>query len=326
MRHTHWHIIPTALLACLLVAPAFAVTDLVTADLLINGPSNAIRVENGVGPTTVTVVDGADIGFDEDALADPDIWSVLLFEDSVFNMSGGTAQEVIYATDNAVVNVTGGTQSENVVSDGNSVVNLTNANVLDDLEAFGDSTTNVYSGNFDEDVEAGDAAVVNIYGGAFGTGFEDGGQITSEGDSVINIFGGTFTGPFLAADEDDPSETLYDVEALEGGSVHIHGGLFQGGPDGMFEIFADFFSTITIYGLDFEVNGFPAGPGPIPNAGGTISGTLADGTPFHVDSFTREFLPVNEAGQIILVNVPEPATLGLWLLGLVGIAAARRCR
>lgn len=50
---------------------------------------------------------------------------------------------------------------------------------------------NAYSGDFDEDVEAGDSAIVNIYGGAFGTGFENGGQITAEVDSIINIFGST---------------------------------------------------------------------------------------------------------------------------------------
>lgn len=326
MKITSWNHIAclvAALIVFVVASPARAVTDLVTSDLLIDGPSNAIRVQNGVGPTTVTVVDGADIGFDEDALADPDVWSVLLFEDSVFHMSGGVAQEVIYATDNAQATITGGTQSENVVSDGNSVVSFTNANVLDDLEAIGNSRMNVYSGNFDEDVEAADSAVVNIYGGAFGTGVDDGGQITSEGDSMINIFGGTFTGPF---DAEDDGEVLYDLEALEGGTVNIHGGLFQPGPDGFLQIFADFFGTINIYGYNFEVNGTPRGPGAISDIGGSIIGTLSDGTPLNIHNFVREFLPANEAGQIILVNVPEPTAIGLLVFGLFGMAAGCRWR
>jgi hypothetical protein len=116
--------------------------------------------------------------------------------------------------------------------------------------------------------------------------------------------------------EDLQAQTL-DVFAELAGSVEIRGGQYD---------FADLEavskSLIKISGKDFHINGLPAAFGKVPQVAGKITGTLSDGSPFEA-TFRRQFFPVADAAQIVLV--PEPTAAALGACGLA-CAVGRRGR
>lgn len=132
-------------------------------------------------------------------------------------------------------------------------------------------------------------------------------SVTADLGSSVEILGG----------EADELNVLAQLDS----EVAIRGGSFAFG-----DITAAPGSTITIFGPSFEIFGLVVGDdipfGPIPFAAGDLTGILRDGSPIDFD-FQRN--PDANIGQIILVQVPEPATLGLaGCLVAASLVASRR--
>jgi hypothetical protein len=148
-------------------------------------------------------------------------------------------------------------------------------------------TLNVYSGSILggqgtwADAISMSGGTLNLYGGTVkgGSGALTGSGITVNDGSTVNIYGGS----------------------IEAGSVHA-----PGSADGLTINAGIHPSTVNIYGSGFN---YPLGP-LVPN-GGTLTGTLADGTPLNL-TFSQY------SGAIVLVPEPEPVLL-------LGCAAALSC-
>ena len=120
------------------------------------------------------------------------------------------------------------------------------------------------------------------------------------------------------------------IHFLEGSLQNLvaHGpGVKLSGTDGsLASIIAEDSSVIRIFGSGFKAfNGAINVPfGPLAFASGNLSGVLADGTPITNVSFSRNLLAGGTRGIILLV--PEPATIALAGLPIVGAILGRRRR
>jgi hypothetical protein len=159
----------------------------------------------------------------------------------------------------------------------------------DGLGAIDNSTVSLYGGEFSSPgaaVSAYGHATINIYDGLIHN------ETDAEGWSTINIFGGAFEAAIDANDEQ--------------ARVYIHGGIIPG-------LRVDEQCVITVYGRDFN---FPYGP--IGDSSGTLIGTLAGG-----DLINAPFEILSE-GSIVLA-VPEPPSVLLSVLAVLGLGTLRRC-
>lgn len=178
----------------------------------------------------------------------------------------------------------------NLVAEDSSIINMT-AGSLDDIVNMIDSSVGIFSGgSIGGSLQTFDLANVTVSGTNIAN------NLTVNDNATVLYSGGSAGGMSLVGN----GELTWT-----GGSLSTNIEMFLGG-------------TLTIVGQDFEVDSNPVGFGNLVAETGTLSGQLADGTTFNV-SFDREFEGV--LGDIILVEVPEPASLAL--LGLGGLALLR---
>jgi len=256
-----------------------------------------IRGNNANPPTTVNVdiTEGHhDSGIDA-------------FDNSIVNLLNGEVGGDIVAHDTATINTHGGRIGEMYTLD-SGTINVYGGYLDEEaLRALDSGTVNIYGADFGEhgaDVFADNSATVNVYGGftvhidvratgssslnLFDGYFED---VTVSGSSKSQIYGGHFDEDFEAHDssEIDVRGGGLSIEAWDSSSIRVFNGsvgvgvtdassvhIFGGHIWGMYA--AEWSPTpssavITVYGTHFN---YPYGP--IPDADGTLTGTLPAAT------------------------------------------------
>lgn len=166
------------------------------------------------------------------------------------------------------------------------------------------------------------------------SGGEVSGRLSVNHSSRADISGGTIDSLHLSSDS--PASitggVISSLEIVGGAPVSITGGTIgllanydatatlEGGTVSEMHVFSDY-STLSIRGSGFAVDGIPVPYGDLTPLTGTLTGTLASGDAIS-SAFTREdfFSP----GTITLI--PEPSTTLLLACGLAGLAAAGRQR
>ncbi|MAE68004.1 MAG: hypothetical protein CMJ18_27450 [Phycisphaeraceae bacterium] len=142
-------------------------------------------------------------------------------------------------------------------------------------------------------------------------------NLQAHGSSTASMNGGFLSGNLLALDNAMVSLNGGSVDNLltEGANSRA---VWRGGEVRLF-VRSIVDGEITIIGDDFAVDGSFVPFGPIAATEGTLSGALANGSQIS-QAFTR-FFP-NEPdtiGQIILVEVPEPASVTILSVGAVAM-------
>ncbi len=268
---------------------------------------------------------------------------------------GGRLDDEVEIRNNATANFTGGLIADDLVVVDNAVVTISNITISDSIEAGGASVTH-FNGGTAGDVFAAENAVVNINGGSVtdiiaaapgGVINVYSGGVAAEVNATlngqVNFFGGVGGSVVVNAQSGGRSKLAglvanqIDVNALAG-QLAISGGSaneltvfaelsgvvdISGGDFGTVDLEAQTNSVITIYGTEFFAFGQPLAFGVVPFVAGDLVGTLADGSPFEA-TFRRQFSPVGLAGQIVLVNLPEPSTALLAALALPAVWCGRR--
>lgn len=185
-----------------------------------------------------------------------------------------------------------------------TTVNFVEPADVNEVEVLDSSVLNIYSGAVvSDELEAPDSSTINIYGGHVS-------EADLGGQSTLNVYSGG-VGRLEAFGSSEVIISGGDTESLsvcEAATADIFGG------NTIFDLSAgpgldDQDSIITIYG-----SGFNYPPGPIPDASGILTGTLADGSP--LDAPFR----IDSNASIVLV-VPEPSCLGLLITAAVGLLA-----
>ena len=137
---------------------------------------------------------------------------------------------------------------------------------------------------------------------------------------TVNIYGGDIT---AGTDLGGSSQNNFLVGIIAwGGTINIYGGSISGGSVSG----ANHFSPVDISADGGTINiagsSFNYSYGPITSQSGTLTGTLADGTP--VDWVFS--IALGSAGGIDLIPVPEPGTAALSMLALFGVAGGAALR
>lgn len=302
-----------------LIATALTVTASAAAPawglVIDNGTTNVIDTtindfidvfDSDAGdPTTVTFNTGANItGFDAfDNSVYVDDSSIVVINDGTF------AQDITGFTD-ASITINGGDLRDDVFAGDDVTLSITGGTIADNVEVVDRANATIIGGTIDDNLTAEDFGTIVVLGGDIGNDVESVGFGT-----LITLRGGTFGS---------------DIEAADGGQIDIFGG--EIGLTGSFDngIGASSFSTIRVHGQDFTVNGVPVGFGPLSGTGGTLAGTLSDGSTFEMPYDRARRNRFSPRGNIILVDlpVPEPGSLALLAVGAVVVLrrAARRDR
>ncbi|QDT67874.1 hypothetical protein MalM25_07820 [Planctomycetes bacterium MalM25] len=273
--------------------------------------------------------------------------------------TGGQFDDELQFYDTTTASLNGGNVGDDLVAAGSSQIDILDFTISDTLEAEGSSNTNVFGGTIGV-IESLESSVVNFFGGTVeegviailgGTVNVDGGVFAPiDAPEVLANLNGTVNIESTVSDE-------LDIESTSGGQVNVIDATvgsmgvnalagdvdLLGGEADSLEVFAelegtvevfggDFLvadfeaqsgATITIYGTEFFAFGQPLGFGPIPFIAGDLTGTLSDGSPLNA-TFRRQFFPVDEAAQIILVQLPEPGSVLIALVAVATSTASRR--
>ena len=246
-------------------------------------------------------------------------------------LTDGVIRQSFHALDGSKVDISGGSVSSNFIASGNSEVNVSGGKIWSYFEAR-NSRVNVSGGSIGA-FQANDSEV-NISGGLVSGSFHadnsvvnlSGGSvngINARNGSIANISGGSIES---AGAYDDTS--LVNITgglvggffAFEGGAINISGGSIGNSP----KIGSD--SHLNISGGEFRLDATPlAGLDTVGNAlaldvplGSTLSGTLADGTPFALSigktpaiadgalTLTAASLPPISPTTLVLPHDPAP--------------------
>ncbi len=238
--------------------------------------------------------------------------SITVANGSTLNvLSGGSitaatdsSENIILTFGNSPVNIYGGTITSNVgIESSGSPLNMYGGTITScfGISVINSSSVNMYGGTITTPTGASGgygisafSGPVNIYGGTI---ISNGGfAISANNSAQTNIFGGIIS-----------SNGGWAIQSYGMGSmVNVYGGQING------TILPQSSGVVDIFG-----SGFNYGYGQIGATSGTLTGTLADGTPIDV-AFD------NDGGQIILSANPTPIPasaylFGSGLLGLIGI-------
>ena len=249
---------------------------------------------------------------------------VSAYENCTMNMNGGSVvggtvyggQAIGLADTGGTVNINGGSIAGGTGNEGNTIgifVGSDTVNIYGGTISGGTTTQGQAGG-----IDALPGSTVNIYGGTIvggTTNSGDGFGVVAQNGSTVNIHGGTVMGAASISGSGSQAEAILGAP---GGTVNIYGGTITGAGTVTG-------SGVTVYGICPEggtVNiygtGFNYALGPISALTGTVTGTLADGTPFN------EVFLQNAAAEIVLFAAPEPSSLILLALG--GLLVLRRSR
>lgn len=228
--------------------------------------------------------------------------------------------------DTTTLNALSGADINGLEANDSSIVNIYNGSQITfDLNANDTSAVSVFGGSL-INADALNGSLLAISGGTFSGG---GGRAVGAFDNaVVNITGGQFVGA-----------TTFTLLANENSTINVSGGSIDGevrsnndsminiwGGTGISDVTAVEHSIMKIYGLDFSIDSIGAisldNPFVISDStynGDLLAGTLADGSPISADIFNGIV-----GSQIILVAVPDPASI--WLVGssLIGLIGLRR--
>lgn len=216
-------------------------------------------------------ISGGSVGDDFDA-----------FLDSTVDITGGSLGHGANAFDGSTVNISGGSVGYRFSAFHGSTVNITGGSVGPSFDARDGSTVSISGGSVGEYFEAYGGSTINIAGGSIGSRF------TALDGSAVNISGGAIGGNFLARDGSNITVTGGSFDSfflvLEGGAIAISGGSFGD------EFIAFPESSVSLLGAQFLLDGVDItsaltlnDPFTIVDRDVTLSGLLADGSPFSFD-------------------------------------------
>ena len=215
---------------------------------------------------------------------------IFLYNNATLDMSGGVLDNFLYAYDNASINFSGGINNYRIYANNNSHITISGGSVGQETVAFDNSHIEVTGGVL-PDLYPVDDATITVTGGSLGI-------LRVYANALMSIYGGS----------------------------------------NISELSANGYGIIELYGTEFFVNGVPLQDGDkltsyttygSPSARyfvGQITGTLADGS-----NLDNEFLIAGTGGNTDRANiyvhiVPEPTTLSLAVVLLLGIVLRRRRR
>jgi hypothetical protein len=197
------------------------------------------------------------------------------------NIFGGSVGDDFDTHVGSVVNIVGGSvNGHGFNAYRGSTVNISGGSVGDHFRAHVGSVVNISGGSVGGDFAVVDGGTVNISGGSVGAGFRF-------NDANVNISGGSVGDDIhvLGSTVNISDGTLGDYISVNGDSVvNIFGGSFGG------EFVAEWGSTINLFGTQFLVNNRDITNGlrsrgsvvfGFRNA--TLSGLFSDGSPFAFD-------------------------------------------
>jgi hypothetical protein len=300
-------------LAAVLVSSGYAFGATLNVDTVLGPdhlyPNETITVVDGANPPTkVTILDGASIGdvlggeivpVGLDVFGSSEITmfgggvsggehAVLLHDQSTFRMlGGGVDSRGIDALDESEAILDGG-RWRFVSGFDSSVLRINGGGDGSDAVYGHENTRVAMTGGYPDDVFLYDNSTFVMHGGAINFTLE------TNGNSRALINGGTIGGLALAVLNDESVLTL------------------RGGPQiAEFRVNDDALLHVYGFGLEFVFD---------EDLGHFVQGTLADGS---VADFRYRLA---DQDQIILHEVPEPATWGLLAAGVATLLAARRFR
>ncbi|MGB2937242.1 MAG: hypothetical protein WBD05_03460, partial [Phycisphaerae bacterium] len=209
-----------------------------------------------------------------------------LYEPTRVEMVSPALATYAWVCDTSELTVSGGSIQGPLRAYHSSQVTVSDGSI-GDLLAYESSQVTVSGGSIGGDLLAHESSQVTVSGGSID------GILWAQGGSQVTVSGGSIDEHLLA---DNSSQVT-----VSGGTI---GGIM------------DIFSTLTVVGSDFIIDGHPVGVGTYTRIderdplGGVLSGTFPGG-----EAFTNHFFIYGD-GQLVLT--PEPATLSLLALGGLG--------
>ncbi len=221
-----------------------------TIDAANSFPVEPVVVQDGpsAATTVVNVIDGGVVG-----TGTFDYVPLQAEQHSHVTMTGGAVTDIV-ATDTSAIELSGGTVTR-IVANGGSTISVSGGAVASYVEINQGSSALISGGRFDGDLEVFIHATVTVSSGTFQRVLADAGG--GQGPNRLVVTGGTFHGR---------------MHAVREATVTIFGGSFESDL-----VAEDDSTTVVIVGSEFNV---PFGP--VAALSGTLTGTLADGTPVSI--------------------------------------------
>lgn len=274
--------------------------------------NNVVRVDYNRTANPITQIEIADGGWVRDVRA---------YNNSVVSMSGGLVSGGLDVYDNVSLSMTEGSvgwfsgngKSTVTISDGslgisylndNSALTMTGGLFLSNLYVNDAASVSMGGGTIKDNFYAGDNSTVTLSGGSVGwrlNGMENG-AVVMDGGTVgsLNAFGNatiTMTGGLVGVGFD-----AYGLRVFENGTIYLDGSEFSVGSHTLST--GDKLSNFGIF--DDAFNGHYTG---------TITGTMADGSPLETVFYIYNTGSNVGVGDIIVI--PEPSML--LLMGIGGL-------
>ena len=232
-----------------------------------------INIHAGAIGSGFDAMSGATVNFYGGQMGD----GVEVFQKSVFNMHGGTAGRRFRVANNGRANLFGGSLSEHLQVQSGGVVNFFGGTVGDQINVT-DGRFNVAGGNID---------VLFVWGGSTVNMFDGSVEILriNFGNTEVNIAGGSISDLHVGSLDDSAIEVNWSGGSIGDGSFGRN-------------------TTWNVFGTELLLDGTPISglmidqPHLLTTRTGTLSGTLADSTPF---SYNLALLPSETALSVALV-------------------------